>query len=348
MNIRIGGNKIGDDAPCYIVAEMSGNHGGSLDRAKEIIYQAKKSGADAVKIQVYKADTMTIDCNKPDFLIPQDNPWSKFRTLYDLYDYAHTPWEWIPELMDEAKKNKIDIFGSVFDVSSVALMENLDSVAYKIASPEIADTGLLKSVAATGKPVILSTGLASLKDLIYAVDILRSSGCSDLILLKCTTAYPAPVDEANLRTISNLRETFNVLSGISDHTNGVAVPIVATALGASFIEKHFTLDRNDTVDSFFSLDPTEFKVMVSEVRNAEKSLGSILYGLTGASKKHKLGRRSLYVYKPIKKGDKFSEKNIKSVRPAYGLAPKNIKRIIGRKAARDLDVGERVTWNVVE
>ncbi len=242
MNIlNIGGRTIGAGAPCYIIAEMSGNHGGDVARAKEIIHQAKWAGADAIKLQVYRPDTITLKSDKADFAIPASSAWAGYGNMYDLYQYAHTPWEWMPELVEEAESVGIDIFGSVFDSTSVDLMEELRACAYKIASPEINDIPLLQYIAATGKPVILSTGLASLSDVELAVKTLRDGGCDQIALLKCTTAYPAPVEEANLRTIPNLHQTFGCPSGLSDHTIGNAVSIAAVAIGAVMIEKHFTL-----------------------------------------------------------------------------------------------------------
>ena len=347
--MRIGNRQIGGEHPCYLIAEMSGNHGGDIERAKEIIRQAKAAGADAVKIQVYRPDTITLNSDKEDFLIPAENAWAQYQNLYNLYEYAHTPWEWIPQLIEMAQEVDIEIFGSVFDLTSVEFMEQCGCAAYKIASPEINDIPLLRVVAATGKPVILSTGLADLADLELAVDTLRESGCEDIVLLKCTTAYPAPAEEANLRTIPNLSETFGCLSGLSDHTVGAGVPVAAVALGAVMVEKHFTLeDEERTVDSFFSLTPSEFGEMVDAIRTAEQALGGVVYGLTQEAVKNRQGRRSLYISAPIKAGERFSKKNIKSVRPGYGLSPKYYDQALEMRAARDLQVGERLVWDVME
>ena len=346
--MRIGSRLIGDGASCYLIAEMSGNHGGDIERAKEIIRQAKEAGADAVKIQVYRPDTITLNSDKEDFLIPAENAWAKYSNLYALYEYAHTPWEWIPELVKEAEKAGIEIFGSVFDETSVDFMEALHTSAYKIAAPEINDMALLRKVAATGKPVILSTGLADIIDIDYAITTLKESGCHDIIVLKCTTAYPAPAEEANLRTIPNLRETFGVQVGLSDHSTGIAVPIAAVSLGAVVVEKHFTLgDKEETVDSFFSLDPNEFSAMVSSIRIAEQALGGVVYGLTAEAEKNRNGMRSLYISKPIKNGEILTVRHLKSVRPGYGLAPKYLEEVVGKKVKCNLEMGDRLTWDVL-
>ncbi len=345
VQIYIGSRPIGAGHPSYLIAEMSGNHGGDIERAKEIVRQAKTAGADAVKIQVYRPDTITLDSDKADFSIPSDNAWAQYRNLYNLYEYAHTPWEWIPRLIEVAQEVDIEIFGSVFDHTSIYFMEQCGCAAYKIASPEINDIPLLRAVAETGKPVILSSGLADLADLELAVETLREAGCEQIVLLKCTTAYPAPAEEANLRTIPNLQQTFGTLAGLSDHTEGVAVPIAAVALGAVMIEKHFTLeDEERTVDSFFSLTPAEFGEMVQAVRTAEQALGRVVYGLTTEAAKNRHGRRSLYISAPIKAGERFTADNIQSVRPGYGLAPKYYQKILGMRARCDMEIGDRLEW----
>lgn len=347
--ITIGKRQIGADEPCYVIAELSGNHGGSLERALQLLRAAGESGADAVKLQVYRPDTITLDCDKSDFAIPADNAWAEYRNLYGLYQYAHTPWEWLPQLFDEAERLGIELFGSVFDETSVDELEQYPVKAYKIASPEIVDMALLEKVAATGKPVIVSTGLANLGDIHEAVTCLRSNGCNDIVLLKCTTAYPTPAEEVNLRTIDNMQQTFSCYAGLSDHTIGIGVSIAAAAMGARVIEKHIKLDDGEeTVDSFFSLTVEQFRNMIDEIRRAEAAIGEVKYDLTPAAEKNRHGQRSLYVSAPLKKGELFSEANIKSVRPGYGLEPKYKSMVLGRRAAIDLDVGDRLSWDVIE
>ncbi len=335
--------------PTYIIAEMSANHGGDFDTAIKIIREAKQCGADAVKMQTYRGDTITLNSDQEDFLIPDTSPWKEHKTLYSLYETASTPWEWHKELFHEGKKLGIDIFSSPFDITAVDFLEKLNNPVYKIASPEITDIPLLKKVAGTGKPVILSTGVATLEDLNLAVMTLRGAGCENLIILKCTTAYPTPYSEVNLRTIPHLGETFDCITGISDHTLGIGVPIVAVALGARVIEKHFILSKSDSsVDAFFSLTPDDFKLMVEEVRNIESALGEITYELTPNAKKNMNGRRSLYASEDIVEGESFTEKNIKSVRPAYGLHPKYFETLLGKKAIKNILKGDRISWKLVD
>ena len=347
--VRIGDRVIGEEQTVYIIAELSANHGGDVNRAKEIIRQAKAAGADAVKLQTYRANTITLDCDKPDFSLPTQSAWAAHDTLYSLYDKAHTPWEWHQTLFDEAKRVGIDIFSSPFDVTAVDLLESLGTPAYKIASPEITDIPLLKYVAQTGKPVILSTGIATLDDIELAVKTLRSNGCEELVILKCTTAYPTPYEECNLLTIPDLAKRFSCVVGLSDHTLGLASPITATALGAKVIEKHFILDNcHDSVDGFFSLDQHEFRKMVTEVRNAEKSLGKINYQITVEADKNMLARRSLYFCKSMKCGESITESTIRSVRPGFGLHPKYYEQILGCHLAQDVEFGDRVTAGAIE
>lgn len=348
-SIEIGDKHIGEGHPAYIIAELSGNHGGNLEHALDLLRAAHEAGADAVKLQVYRPDTITLNSDKPDFAIPPDNAWAAYKNLYNLYEYAHTPWTWLPRLFEVAEELNIELFGSVFDETSVDELENYPVKVYKIASPEIVDMALLEKVAKTGKPVIVSTGLALACDIDEAARCLRTHGCKDIVLLKCTTAYPTPPEEANLKTIPNLKETFQCHAGLSDHTVGIGVSIAAVALGASVIEKHIKLDHSEeTVDSFFSLTITEFTTMVNEIRNAEKAIGRVDYDLTQGALKNKHGRRSLYVSAPIKKGQIFSAENIKSVRPGYGLEPKYKPIVLGRKATKDLDIGDRLSWDVIE
>lgn len=348
QKVSIGERLVGSDEPAYVIAELSGNHGGSLDKALELLRAGASTGADAIKLQVYRPDTITLNVSHGDFAIPADNAWADYKNLYNLYEYAHTPWEWLPELFAEAEKLGVELFGSVFDDSSVDELEQFPVKAYKIASPEIVDLGLLKKVASTGKPVIVSTGLASLSDITRAMDCLTEFGCEQIILLKCTTAYPTPPEEVNLKTIQNLQQTFNCPVGLSDHTVGIGVSIAAVTLGASVIEKHIKLDDGEeTVDSFFSLTIEEFKNMITEIRRAEVAVGKVEYSLTPEASKNSNGRRSLYVSQTIKAGEPITEFNIRSVRPGFGLAPKYLPLVIGRKASQDLQAGDRLSWDVI-
>ncbi|NVK17396.1 MAG: pseudaminic acid synthase [Methylocystaceae bacterium] len=347
-HISIGHKRIGLDEETYIIAELSGNHGGDLNKCLDLLHAACDAGADAIKLQAYTPDTITMNTSNGDFKIPQDNAWAAYENLYNLYQYAHTPWEWFPALFEAAQQRGVELFGSVFDVTSVDELEKYNCKAYKIASPEIVDTALLEKVAATGKPVIVSTGLANIGDIYDAVSCLREHGCDDIILLKCTTAYPTPPEEVNLKTIKNLEETFGCYAGLSDHTIGIGVSIAAVALGAKVIEKHVKLNNEDeTVDSFFSLTPQDFQNMITEIRRAELAVGQVKYDLTPEASKNKNGRRSLYVSRAIKAGEAFSEDNIKSVRPGLGLEPKFKKIILNKKANRDLEVGDRLDWDVI-
>lgn len=348
-NIKIGPLTLGNDQPTYVIAELSGNHGGDISKAIEMIHAAHKAGADAIKIQVYRPDTITLNSDKADFAIAKDNAWADYKNLYNLYEYAHTPWQWLPELFKHAEKLGIELFGSVFDESSVDELEQYPVKAYKIASPEIVDLALLEKVAKTGKPVIVSTGLANIGDVFTAVSHLKAHGCNEVILLKCTTAYPTPPEEVNLKTIANLEETFSCHAGLSDHTMGIGVSIAAVALGAKVIEKHIKLaDETETVDSFFSLTIEEFQQMIVEIRRAEKAIGKVDYDLTPAASLNKNGRRSLYVSATIKKGEKFTDKNIKSVRPGFGLSTKYKDIVLGRVASKDLELGDRLSWEVIQ
>ncbi len=349
MEIKIGQHILGLGHPTFIVAEMSGNHDGSFERAIEIVRAAKRAGADAIKLQTYTADTITLNCDFDDFRLPTESPWADSATLWDLYDEAHTPWEWHEEIVFEARKLNLEVFSSPFDETAVDFLETLEVAAHKIASPEITHIPLLKRVAETGKPVIVSTGIADLKDIELALDTLRESGAKDIILLKCTSSYPAPPEETNLITMTDMVSRFDVLSGLSDHTIGTASAIASVALGACFIEKHFNLDdEKETVDSFFSSGEQEFSSMVQDIRLVEKSLGNQSYEITKSALPSLRGRRSLYVSAPIKAGELFTELNIKSVRPSFGLHPKYYDAIIGCAAKSDLEIGERLSWDVVK
>ena len=331
----------------YIIAELSANHGGRIEVAKESIAAAKEAGADAVKLQTYTADTLTLDCRKEDFVIRGGTLWDG-QTLYELYKEAYTPWEWHEELFAYANKIGIDIFSSPFDKSAVDFLERFDPPAYKIASFEITDYGLIRHAASKGRPMIISTGIATLQEIQDAVDICREEGNNDIVLLKCTSAYPAPLEEANLRTIPNLAETFGVVAGFSDHTLGITAPVAAVALGARVIEKHFILDRElGGPDADFSLDREEFAQMAQAVRDTEKLLGKVDYSMTAKRRESRRFSRSLYVAEAVKKGELFTEKNIRSVRPGFGLHPKHLSRILGKRAARGLEKGTALSWEMI-
>lgn len=345
---KINGRKIGANEPCYIIAEMSANHSGSLDKAIEILHAAKAAGADAIKLQTYRAETITLNSTKPDFCLPSDNPWQEHVSLYSLYEKAYTPWQWHETLFAEAKKIGLDIFSSPFDTSAVDLLESLDAPVYKIASPEITDIPLLKKVASTGKPIILSTGIAELSDIELAVQTLRQNGCEQLAILKCTTAYPTPFSECNLATIADIATRFNCVSGLSDHTLGLVSPIASIALGAKIIEKHFILDKSDdSVDAFFSLDEKEFKQLVGAVRDAEQAIGSVNYSITQSAQKNILARRSLYFCRDLNAGAVITENDIQSVRPGFGLHTQYYDDVLGKTVARDVSHGDRVTFDAV-
>ena len=325
----------------YIIAELSANHKGSLQVALDTIQAAKEVGANAIKLQTYTADTLTLNSNKEDFIIKGNTLWDG-KKLYDLYKEAYTPWEWHKELFDYAKKIGIDIFSSPFDTTAVDFLENLNPSAYKIASFEITDHALIEYTASKGKPMIISTGIASIDEIQDAVDICRGVGNEDIILLKCTSAYPAPLKNANLKMIPNLAETFGVIAGFSDHTLGITAPIVAVTLGAKVIEKHFILDKSiGGADADFSLDKEEFAQMVQAIRDTEKLLGRVDYSMTPKRKASRQFSRSLYVAKNIKKGERLTSENIRSVRPGYGMHPKHLKEILGKKAQKDYFFGER-------
>lgn len=336
---------ISNDSPILIIAELSANHNGSIDIAIETIKAAKRAGADCIKLQTYTADTMTIDSNKDDFLI-KGTIWEG-QNLYKLYQSAYTPWEWHEKLIEVAKEEGLICFSTPFDNSSVDFLEKLDVPAYKIASFEITDIPLIEYVASKKKPIIMSTGIASLEDIELALDACRRMGNNDVALLKCTSSYPAPIDEANLCMIKDLTKRFGVISGLSDHTMGSVVPIMSVAYGAKIIEKHFILNHSiGGPDASFSMDEKEFKLMVKSVRNAEEAIGQIDYKLTDKQKKGKYFSRSLYAIKNINKGDKISESNVRSIRPGFGLHPKLLKKIIGKSVIINVQRGDRIHLNL--
>ena len=343
MKIKIGRTYLGDSLPCFVVAEMSGNHGGKISRALKIVHSAKKAGANAVKLQTYTADSITLKSNRKDFIIPKDSPWFKKKNLWNLYKFAHTPIGWHKRLFQEAKKINLEIFSSPFDESAVDFLEKLNCPAYKIASAEINHIPLLEKVAKTKKPIILSTGLSTYKDIKLAIKTIRSFDNNKIIVLKCTTVYPSELKEQNLLTIPDIKKKFNVLAGFSDHTKGKIASISTVALGANIIEKHFNLeDKKKTVDSFFSVGEKFFKNMVKDIRDVEKSLGKVSYKISKTSKKSLKAKRSIYVTKDILKGHKIDKKNIKIIRPGYGLSPIYFKKILGHRVNNNLKRGDRM------
>lgn len=345
-SFQIKNRLIGEDAPVYIIAEMSANHAGSLERAKEIIHAAAESGADCIKIQTYTQDTITIDCNKPCFQIT-GGTW-KDETLYSLYGKAYTPWDWQPLLKEEAEKAGLDFLSTPFDYSAVDFLDELGVDFYKIASFEAVDLPLIKYTASKGKPVIISTGMCSLAEIEDAVSVVHAAGNEQLALLRCASAYPAVGEDMNLLTICDMKEHFGVPVGLSDHSMGFVGAVCATALGAQIIEKHFCISREiENPDSSFSMEPAEFNEMVLAVRDAEKARGSIHYGATADEEANMRFRRSLFAVKDIAEGERFTPDNIRSIRPADGLEPKHYEEILGRTASGPIERGTPLTWDLI-
>jgi len=343
-SIEINGRRIGPGYPTYLVAEISANHHQKFDEAVKLVHAAKDAGADAVKLQTYTADTLTINSNKDWFRINGGTPWDG-RTLYALYRDAYTPWEWQPRLKEIADEVGIGFFSTAFDPSAVEFLEKMGVSVHKIASFEIVDIPLIEKMARTGKPLIISTGMATLEEIEDAVSAARQAGATQLALLKCTSAYPAPPEEMNLRTICHLDKKFGVPVGLSDHTLGIAVPVAAVVLGSRIVEKHFTLSRSTLgPDAGFSLEPHEFKEMVQAIRVAEKALGEIHYGASDQEAKNRVFRRSLFVVKDVEKGELFTEHNVRSIRPGAGLPPKTFRDIIGKRAARHIERETPLSW----
>ncbi|MDG1873859.1 MAG: pseudaminic acid synthase [Mariniblastus sp.] len=346
-HFRINDHLIGPGQPAYIIAEMSANHHQDFDRAVEIIHLAHRAGADAIKLQTYTPDTLTLDADQPHFKIEQGSVWDGAR-LYELYQKAHTPWEWQPELKKIANQFGMALFSSPFDTTAVDFLEKMNVPAYKIASFEIIDIPLLKRVAATGKPVIVSTGMATICEIEQAVATLRENGCQQIALLKCTSAYPAPMESMNLNTIPDLAFRFQIPVGLSDHTLETQTSMLAVCLGGSIIEKHLTISRNESgPDSSFSLEPDEFANMVTAVRQAETTMGSVHYGPTETDKNNLVFRRSLFAVEDIKAGDKFTSDNIRSIRPGQGLEPIHIDQVLDSRAAEAISRGTPLTWKHV-
>ena len=345
--MKIKNFNINKDSPTFIIAELSANHNGCIETAIETIRAAKRAGANCIKLQTYTADTLTIDSSKEDFLI-NGTLWEG-KTFYELYQEAYTPWEWHKQLFDVAEEEGVICFSSPFDKSAVDFLEDLNAPAYKIASFEITDIPLIEYVASKGKPVIISTGIATEEDIKLALDACYRMGNHDVALLKCTSSYPAPIEEANMKMIQDFSEKFGVISGLSDHTMGSIVPVVATCFGSKIIEKHFILDRSiGGPDASFSMNEQEFTEMVKAVRDAEKAIGVVDYQLTEKQQKGKDFSRSLYVVKDVKAGDVITEENVRSIRPGYGLHPKYLKDILGKTFSQNVEKGDRMRLDYIK
>ncbi|HET6620735.1 MAG TPA: pseudaminic acid synthase [Dongiaceae bacterium] len=347
-DLKIGSHVLGAGRPPFVIAEMSGNHNGSLDRALEIVEMAAKAGAHALKLQTYTADTMTIDLSEREFFISDPGSLWNGTSLYKLYEQAHTPWEWHRPIFDRCRQLGMVGFSSAFDATAVDFLESIEVPCYKIASFENIDLPLVRKVAATGKPVIISTGLASIAELGETVQAARDAGARDLILLKCTSAYPASPEHSNLYTIPHMRDLFGCHVGLSDHTIGIGAAVASTALGAVAIEKHVTLRRADGgVDSAFSLEPEELAALVAETKRAAEAMGGIAYGPTEAERKSLVYRRSLYIVADLKAGDILTKDNVRAIRPGLGLAPGNLDRVLGRRISRDAPRGTPLSWDLL-
>lgn len=347
MHITINNRRIGPGYPVYIIAEMSANHNHDFNTAVRILKEAKKAGADAVKLQTYTPDTMTLACDNEYFRIGKGTVWEG-KNLYDLYQEAYTPWSWQPKLKQVADGLGLDLFSSPFDATAVDFLEEMNVPAYKIASFEVVDLPLIDYIARTGRPVILSTGMAEREEIEEAVNTIHAAGNHQIALLKCTSAYPAPPEEMNLKTLQHMAETFDVPTGLSDHTMGSTSAVVAVSLGACIIEKHFTLSRSvPGPDSTFSMEPGEFREMAAAIRTAEKAVGEVSYRITGKQAKSRIFRRSLFVASDIPAGGTFSESNVRCIRPANGLHPRHFREILGRTAATDVEAGTPLSWELV-
>jgi len=347
LGIEVKGCRIGSGQPVFIVAELSANHNQDFSQAVELIRKAKEVGADAVKLQTYTPDTLTIQSDRPEFRISGGTPWDD-KTLYDLYAEAYMPWEWQPKLKKVADDLGMALFSTPYDKTAVDFLEEMGVPAYKVASFEIVDIPFIEYIASKGKPIVISTGMATLAEIDEAVQAARRAGATQIALLKCTSAYPAPPEEMNLRTIPHLAEAFGIPVGLSDHTLGIAVPVAAVALGACIIEKHFTLSRSiPSPDSAFSSEPQEFKAMVEAIRTAEKALGEVRYEVSEHEAKSRVFRRSLFVVKDMKAGEVFTEECVRSIRPGHGLHPRYRQDVLGRRAAQDIQRGTPLGWELV-
>lgn len=346
--IKIGNKLVGTDHKPFIIAELSANHGQSLEKALRLVDAAANAGADAIKLQTYTADTITIDVRTDEFFIEDPDSLWQGTSLYELYQKAMTPWDWHKELFDRAASHGMTFFSTPFDDTAVDFLETLNVPCYKIASFENIDHGLIKKVAKTGKPIIMSTGMASLEELSESVEVLRASGAKDIILLKCTSSYPAEPIDANILTIPKLKELYNCQIGLSDHTLGIGVSVASVALGTTVIEKHFVLDRADNdIDSAFSLEPNELEALVVETKRAWQSLGKVCFTPTEKEVKSQRHRRSLYVVSDVKAGDIVSEANVRSIRPGLGLAPKHLTEVMGKKFKKDAKRGTALSWELI-
>ncbi len=346
--MKVGGRLIGEGQPCYIVAEISANHNQSFEVAKEIVRAAKKAGADAVKLQTYTPDTMTLDCDREDFQIPSDSVWSG-KKLFELYAEASTPWEWHPKLQAIAHECGLDFFSTPFDETAVDFLDQLKIPVFKVASFEIVDLPLLKKIGGTGKPVIVSTGMSTLAEIDEAVATLRNAGAREIALLKCTSAYPASPSGMNLKTIPYLLQLYNLPVGLSDHSLGGHVAISAVTLGANIVEKHFILSRSDGgPDASFSMEPDEFASMVAAIRDVEQAQGKVTFERTSEEQKSLCFRRSLFVVQDINAGDTVTLKNVRSIRPGYGLAPKFLDQVLGKRAKVSIKKGTPLAWDLVD
>jgi len=349
MTVSLAQRLAGEAAPPLIVAEMSGNHNGSLERALAIVDAAAAAGAHALKIQTYTADTMTIDSRKPGFVIEDDNSLWAGRNLYELYEEAHTPWAWHAPIFDRCKAHGMLGFSAPFDPTAVDFLESLEVELYKIASFEIVDIPLIKKVAATGKPLIMSTGMSSLEEIGEAVEAAKSVGNEQIILLKCTSTYPAPPDATHVSAVATLAETFGVMAGLSDHTHGIGVALASVAFGARVIEKHFTLSRADGgVDSAFSLEPAELKALVDESDRAWRAIGTPELGMRAAEEASLAFRRSLYIVEPMQAGELLTARNMRPIRPGFGLKPKHYEDLLGRRVNQALEAGTPMAWDLVD
>lgn len=346
-SIQIGKRRIGRGEPIYVIAEVSANHNGRFEQALRIVEAAKEAGADAVKLQTYTADTITIACDTEPFRIGGGTLWDG-KTLHELYGQAYTPWEWQPKLKRAAEALGMQCFSSAFDESAVDFLETMRVPAHKVASFELVDLPLIRKMASTGKPLIMSTGMATLEEIQEAVTTACGAGAKQIALLKCSSAYPARAEEMNLRTIPELERRFGVPVGLSDHTLGIAAPVAAVALGACIIEKHLTLSRGDGgPDSAFSLEPEEFRAMVDAVHTAEKAMGAVHFGASEHERQSRVFRRSLFVVHDMKKGDQFSAANVRSIRPAHGLHTRHLGEVLGKTASRDIARGTPLSWELV-
>ncbi len=349
MEIKFGKKFIGDIHPTFIVAEMSANHDGDKRKAIEMIHVAKDMGADAIKLQTYSADSMTLDVDNKDFNLLPESPWATHKNLWNLYTKGSTPYDWHEDLFKEARNIDLEIFSTPFDEYGVDFLMDLGVSAFKIASPEINHIPLIRKICETGKPIILSSGVADLKDITLAIDTIRNNQPNaDIILMQCNSSYPSPYEDLNLLTIKDYKNKFNVLTGFSDHSEGIHCAIASVCLGADIIEKHFSIEGQDTIDSFFSIYPDQFNQMVSDIRDIELALGKVTYDITESALQSIGGRRSIYASADIRKGDLITEMNIKCVRPSHSLHPKHYEEIIGKHAKKDLKKGDRLKLDYFE